>query len=194
MATGTSNDVHQQRHCHHHRIHCYIIITWITIVLYLYHHFRHHCHPCHLGETDLKYIGAEAELWKLILFATMLSLNCYTNTNKIQLEICTYKFNIGSSIVCYDTFPESELKYLPTSSESSSTQTSEKLVFGYDWLYTQSLWINFCIFMLTIQLTLNSLFWVHWQVFSGEMQRIAIKKMTPRIVLPFAKKSRKWKL
>ena len=88
MATGTSNDVHQQRHCHHHRIHCYIIITWITIVLYLYHHFRHHCHPCHLGETDLKYIGAEAELWKLILFATMLSLNCYTNTNKIQLDIC----------------------------------------------------------------------------------------------------------
>ena len=93
----------------------------------------------------------------------------------------------------YDAFPESKLKYLPTLSGSSSMQTSEKFVFGIGLtvqcsVHTKS--VN-KLLLRTIQLTLTLLFWVHWQVFSGEMQRIAIKKMTPRIVLPFAKKSRK---
>ena len=39
-----------------------------------HHHHHHYHHSLHLGETDLKYIEAEVELWKLILFATMPTL------------------------------------------------------------------------------------------------------------------------
>ena len=74
-------------------------------------------------------------------------------------------------------------------------QTSEKFVFGigltvHCTVSVRTKSVN-KLLLRTIQLTLTLLFWVHWQVFSGEMQRIAIKKMTPRIVLSFAKKSRK---